>query len=67
MDTNKIVKMTLAETGISLTQLAAEYGVSKQAMSQKLQKEQSEEEQQEMRFRIIEMARERVRRAEAIG
>ena len=67
MDTNKIVKMTLAETGISLTQLAEEYGVSKQAMSQKLQKEQPEEDQQEMRYRIIEMARERVRRAEAIG
>ena len=67
MDTNKIVKMTLSETGISLTQLAEAYGISKQAMSQKLQKEQPEKDQKEMRSRIIEMARERIRRAEAIG
>lgn len=67
METNKIVKMTLAETGITLAQLGEAYGVSKQAIHQKLQKEQPEEVQEEMRHKILDMARERIRRAEAIA
>ena len=66
MEANKIVKMTLAETNTSLAQLGEAYGISKQAMHQKLQKEQHKEVQEEMRIRILDMARERIRRAEAI-
>ena len=67
METNKIVKMTLAETGISLAQLGEAYGVSKQAIHQRLQKEQPQEIQEEMRRVIITMAQEKIRRAEAIA
>lgn len=68
MEPNRIVKMALAETRISLEQFATEvYGISKQAMSQKLKKELPESVQQEMKAAIIEMARERVRRVEEMS
>lgn len=66
MDTNKKVQIALAETGTSLAQLGDAYGVSKQAIHQKLQKELPEETQDEMCRTIIDMARERIRRAEAM-
>ena len=67
MEPNRIVKMTLAETRVSLEQLAAVYGVSKQRISAKLQKELPADEQEEMRRAVIEIARDRIRRAEEIA
>lgn len=63
-DTNRMVKTTLAETRVSLEQLAEEYGVTKQRMSFKLKKELPEDEQRDYCKVIIDIARRRIRNAE---
>lgn len=63
-EANKIVKMVLAETRVSLEQLGEMYGVTKQCMSQKLKKELPEEVQQAYCQAIIALARERIRNVE---
>ena len=67
MEANRIVKATLAETRVTIGQLADAYGVSKQRMHTKLQKERSPEEQEEMRQTAIRIARDRIRRAEEMA
>lgn len=63
-DTNRMVKTTLAETRVSLEQLAEEYGVTKQRMSFKLKKELPEDEQRDYCKVIIDIARRRIHNAE---
>lgn len=63
-DTNRMVKTALAETRVSLEQLAEEYGVTKQRMSFKLKKELPEDEQRDYCKVIIDIARRRIYNAE---
>ena len=67
MEPNKKVKAAMAETRVTLEQLAMIRGVSKQAMHQKLQKELPEEMQEELKRQVLDIARERIMRAEEIA
>ena len=67
MEPNEKVKKAMAETRVTLEQLAMIRGVSKQAMHQKLQKELPEEMQEELKRQVLDIARERIMRAEEIA
>lgn len=67
MEPNEKVKKAMAETRVTLEQLAIIRGVSKQAMHQKLQKELPEEMQEELKRQVLDIARERIMRAEEIA
>ena len=67
MEPNEKVKKAMAETRVTLEQLALIRGVSKQAMHQKLQKELPEEMQEELKRQVLDIARERIMRAEDIA
>ena len=67
MEPNKKVKAAMAETKVTLGQLAIIRGVSKQAMHQKLQKELPEEMQEELKRQVLDIAKERIMRAEEIA
>ena len=67
MEPNEKVKKAMAETRVTLEQLALIRGVSKQAMHQKLQKELPEEMQEELKRQVLDIARERIMRAEEIA
>lgn len=67
MEPNKKVKVAMAETRVTLEQLAMIRGVTKQAMHQKLQKELPEDVQEELKKQVLDIARERIMRAEGIA
>ena len=67
MEPNEKVKKAMAETRVTLEQLAMIRGVSKQAMHQKLQKELPEEMQEELKRQVLDIARKRIMRAEEIA
>ena len=66
MEPNRKVKVAMAETRVTLEQLATARGVTKQAMHQKLQKELPEEMQEELKKQVLDIAKERIHRAEEI-
>lgn len=63
MEANQIVKVAMKETKVSLEELAEVYGISKQAMSQRLKNELPNEIQVEYRSAIIAIAEDRIRKA----
>ncbi len=65
-EANRKVKSTLAETRVTLEQLAEVYGVSKQRMSIILKSELPEDRQKEYCSAILDIARERIRNAEQV-
>ena len=67
MEPNKKVKVAMAETRVTLEHLAMARGVTKQAMHQKLQKELPEEMQEELKQQVLDIAKERIHRAEEIA
>ena len=67
MEPNKKVKVAMAETRVTLENLAISRGVTKQAMHQKLQKELPEEVQEELKKQVLAIAKERLHRAEEIA
>ena len=67
MEPNKKVKAVMAETRVTLEQLALIRGVTKQAMHQRLQKEMPEEMQEELKKQVLAIAKERIHKAEEIA
>ena len=67
MEPNKKVKAAMNETRVTLEHLATARGVTKQAMHQKLQKELPEEMQEELKKQVLDIAKERIHRAEEIA
>ena len=67
MEPNRKVKVTMAETRVTLEQLAASRGVTKQAMHQKLKNELPEELQEELKQQVLDIAKARILRAEEIA
>ena len=67
MEPNKKVKVAMAETRVTLENLAISRGVTKQAMHQKLQKELPDEVQEELKKQVLAIAKERIHRAEEIA
>lgn len=66
METNRLVKMTMAETRVSLEQLAGAYGVTRQRMHAILQKELPQERQLDYYNTVVRIARERIRNVESM-
>ena len=67
MEPNRKVKVTMAETRVTLEHLATARGVTKQAMHQKLKNELPEELQEELKQQVLDIAKARILRAEEIA
>lgn len=67
MKKNKMVVKLMSEARVTQAMLAESYGISPQAMNVKLHKEQPASVQDEWRKRVLEIARENLRRAEEMA
>lgn len=67
MKKNETVVRLMAETRVTQAMLAKSYGISPQAINAKMHKEQPASVQDEWRKRILEIARESLRRAEEMA